>query len=58
MKIEQYKAMLRAVEKALEVCDESTGFMEAAHRDICGDLRMARERLLHLINGSSETKPA
>jgi hypothetical protein len=58
MNIEQYQAMLRAVEKALEVCDESPGFMEQAHRDICSDLRVARERLLHLIRGSSGTKPA
>jgi hypothetical protein len=49
MKIQDYKAMLRAVEQALEVCDQSTGFMDEIHRKICEDLRDARARLLRLV---------
>lgn len=53
MKPTDYKAILAAVEKALVICDESAGFMDAIHRKICHDLRDARTQLLRLI----ETQP-
>lgn len=49
MKPTDYKAILAAVEKALVICDESSGFMDAIHRKICQDLRDARTQLLRLI---------
>jgi hypothetical protein len=51
MKVTDYKAMLRAVENALEICRGSSGFMDEMHRKICEDLRDARERLRRLIEG-------
>lgn len=53
MKIQDYKAMLRAVEQALEVCDQSSGFMDEVHRKICQDLRETRARLLRLLGTSA-----
>jgi hypothetical protein len=55
MKIEDYKTMLRAVEQALKICDQSVGFMDEAHRKICEDLRDAHTRLL-LVIGSSGSR--
>jgi len=52
MKTQDYKTMLRAVEQALEVCDQSTRFMDEIHRKICEDLRAARARLLRLVGTS------
>lgn len=52
MKIQDYKTMLRAVEQALEVCDQSSGFMDEVHRKICQDLRETRARLLRLLGTS------
>lgn len=49
MKIQDYRTMLLAVEQALEVCDQSTGFMDEMHRKICEDLRDARARLMRLV---------
>jgi hypothetical protein len=50
MNVEQYKAMLRAVEQALNVCDQSVGFMDEVQREVCQDLRAVRVRLLALID--------
>ena len=50
MKTNDYIAMLRAVESALEICSKSTGFMDAMHRKICEELHDARDRLLKLIS--------
>lgn len=50
MKSEEYRAMLEAVERALEICRQSLGKMDATHRKICDDLRDARDRLLELLN--------
>ena len=52
MKTNDYIAMLRAVESALEICSKSTGFMDAVHRKICEELHDARDRLLTLINSA------
>ena len=52
MKIQDYQAMLRAIDEALEVCDQSSGFMEQIHREICSELRTARDRLLGLIRAA------
>ncbi|HEX2852499.1 MAG TPA: hypothetical protein VHO24_04615 [Opitutaceae bacterium] len=49
MKNQDYRTMLRAVEQALEICDQSTGLMDEIHRKICEDLRDARARLLRLV---------
>jgi hypothetical protein len=53
MEIQDYKKMLGAVEQALEVCDQSTGFMDEIHRKICEDLRDAHTRLIRLISAVS-----
>jgi len=45
MKTPNYTAMLEAVEKALQICRDSMGRMDEAHRKICDDLRDARDRL-------------
>lgn len=47
-----YKAMLRSVENALEICRESSGFMDEVHRKICEDLRAAHTRLQELMGGA------
>lgn len=51
MKTQDYQAILRAIEQALEVCDQSSGFMDQVHRDMCEELRSIRGRLRHLIIG-------
>ena len=51
MKTQDYQAMLRAIEQALEVCDRS-GFMDETHGEICQNLRETRSRLLDLIKSS------
>lgn len=48
-----YKAMLRAVESALEVCGQSSGFMDAMHRKLCEELRDACDRLVKIINATA-----
>jgi hypothetical protein len=48
MKSQDYQTMLRAVEQALEVCNQSSGFVDEVHRKICEDLRETRERLIRL----------
>jgi hypothetical protein len=55
MNIQDYKAILRAVEQALEVCDQSSGFMDQAHREMYEELRSIRGRLRRLIGASEET---
>ena len=50
MNIQDYKAILRAVEQALEVCDQSSGFMEQVHREMCDELRTIRGRLRRMIS--------
>ena len=49
MRTEDYQAMLDAVERALQICRESLGKMDEAHRKICDDLRDARDRLRALL---------
>lgn len=49
MKIQDYKTILSAVERALEVCDQSSGFMDEMHREICENLRETRIILVRLI---------
>lgn len=49
MKIQDYRRMLRAVEEALEVCDQSSGFMDEVHRKICENLKETRLRLQRLL---------
>jgi hypothetical protein len=53
MKTQDYKAILRAIEQAIEVCDQSSGFMDQVHREMCEELRIIRGRLRALI-GSQE----
>jgi hypothetical protein len=52
MKRDEYKKLLEAVEKALHICDHSTGFMDAVHQKICDDLREARNMLRNVIGAS------
>jgi hypothetical protein len=58
MKTQDYRTMLRAVEQALEVCDQSSGFMDEIHRKICQDLRETRSRLLSLLGTSANPETA
>jgi recombinational DNA repair protein RecR len=55
MKKENYKLMLRSVEQAVKVCDESHGFMDAEQRAICESLKRARELLIRMVGSSPET---
>jgi hypothetical protein len=52
MKMSDYKAILRALEQAIEICDQSSGFMDETHREICEELRATRARLLRLSGAS------
>lgn len=55
MKTQDYKAILRAIENAIEICDQSSGFMDQVHREMCEELRLIRGRLRQLIsNGAAE----
>ena len=49
MKIKDYEAILSAVERALAVCQQSTGFMDQMHREICENLQTTRDLLLRII---------
>lgn len=49
MKTDDYQAMLDSIERALQICRESLGKMDEAHRRICDDLRDARDRLRALV---------
>ena len=42
--------MLRSVEQAIQVCDESEGLMDKIHLEICRELRETRARLKRLIS--------
>jgi hypothetical protein len=57
MKIEDYQSILRAVEQAIKVCDESSGVMDRIHQDICAELRATRARLRQLV-GQTERREA
>jgi len=54
MKIQDYQAILRAIEQAIEVCDQSSGFMDQVQLEMCEELRMLRGRLTRLI-GAQES---
>jgi len=54
MKTQDYQSMLRSIEEAIAICDQSTGFMDRRHAKICEDLRQTRARLLHLIEAAKE----
>lgn len=56
MESTDYKSILAAVEKALKICDESVGYMDAIHRKICEDLHDARRQLLKLMNAQKENE--
>jgi hypothetical protein len=49
MKNEDYRSILRAVEQAIQICDESSGTMDLKHQSICEELRATRLRLRQLI---------
>lgn len=49
MNTDDYRSILRAVEQAILICDESSGAMDRTHRDICEELRATRTRLRRLI---------
>lgn len=53
MKIEDYRSILRAVEQAISICDQSSGVMDRIHQDICEELRATRARL-RLLMGQAE----
>jgi hypothetical protein len=53
MKIDDYRSILRAVEQAIEICDQSSGVMDRIHQDICAELRATRTRL-RLLMGQTE----
>jgi hypothetical protein len=52
----EYKSMLNAVEKALQICDDSSGFMDEVHRKICEELRVVRARLLRAMESLPDTE--
>jgi hypothetical protein len=52
MKAKDYTTILRAIEQALEVCDNSTGFMDEMHLKICQELRETRARLIRIMGSS------
>jgi hypothetical protein len=54
MNIEQYRTMLRAVEQALKVCDQSVGFMDEIQREVCQNLHAIHARLLGLIDSTRQ----
>ena len=49
MKTQDYKAILRALEQAIEICDRASGFMDEAQCEICAELRATHGRLVHLV---------
>jgi hypothetical protein len=57
MKTKDYQAILRAVEQAIEVCDQSSGFMDQIHREMCEELRTIRGRLRHIISAQEGSAP-
>jgi hypothetical protein len=54
MKKQDYKAILRALDQAIEICDQSSGFMDETHHKICEELRAVRGRLLSLGGPSDQ----
>lgn len=50
MKKEDYQMMLIAVNRALEVCEQSSGFMDQVHREICENLKETKLLLLRVMN--------
>jgi|GEM_PF-2853615 len=58
MKPTDYKAILAAIEKALTICDESAGFMDAVHQKICQDLHDARTQLLRIMKAQPNSDSA
>jgi len=56
MKIEEYRSILRAVEQAIQICDDSAKSMDKTHQDICAELRITRARLHQLICQDASTK--
>lgn len=55
MKKQDYKAILRSIEQAIEVCDQSSGFMDQVHLQMCEELRSLRGRLHGLISAEEGT---
>ena len=47
-----YRAVLDALDRALAVYENSTGFIDRVHREICDNLRGARLRVLQLIEAN------
>jgi hypothetical protein len=56
MKIDDYRSILRAVEQAIQICDDSAKSMDKTHQDICAELRITRARLHQLINQDASTE--
>ena len=54
MNIEDYRAILRAVDQALKICEQPVGFADEIQGEICEDLRETRATVLRLIGA---TKP-
>jgi len=57
MKIHEYKAILSAVERALEVCEQSSDFMDQVHREICEQLKATHTQLRQLIESQRPSPP-
>ena len=55
MKTQDYKDILRAIEQAIAVCDQSSGFMDQLHQQMCEELRAIRSRLRLLITGQERS---
>lgn len=55
MRKQDYKAILRSIEQAIEVCDQSSGFMDQIHLEMCEELRTLRSRLSRLISAEEGT---
>ena len=56
MKIDDYRSILRAVEQAIQICDESAKSMDKTHQDICAELRITRARLHQMISQDASTE--
>ena len=49
MKKQDCEAMLRSIEQAIAVCDQSPGLLDDFHLEICKELRATKRRLLAFI---------
>jgi hypothetical protein len=54
MKKQDCEAILRSIEQAIAICDQSPGVMDDFHRQICRELRATKLRLLSFIESKAD----